>query len=148
MTLSSRLKTLLDENPSKTQAGLARATGAKPASISDWVNDRTKSINSKYLTNAANYFGVSSDWLSTGKGPKEPQGIINQAMAGLSPTGGLGTVSNRDSIQTLGEHFKTMSPGRKAAILSLLAEYEKDPDRITKEIEMLLGGGGDDSTIR
>jgi hypothetical protein len=147
MSLSSRLKNLLDENPSKSQAGLARATGAKPASISDWVNGRTKSINSKYLTSAALYFVVNSDWLATGKGPKEPQGIIARAMAGLDSRAQATGAHNDDDavISNFAENFAKLSPARQTAVLALMGEYGKNSgdDGLKREIANIMRMGKD-----
>lgn len=144
MSLSNRLKSLLDENPKKTQAGLARATGAKPASISDWVNGRTKSINSVYLTGAAAYLEVSSDWLATGKGPKyvvtgslaSEAGDTMQASASLGPT-------LEQAIEALALSFNSADNSTRETCAALLASLARNPgnhQRISTALNALLVG--------
>lgn len=147
MSLSSRLKTLLDENPSKTQAGLARATGAKPASISDWVNDRTKSINSKYLTHAANYLGVSSDWLATGKGPKHSMELSGTGTIGsFSASATLDAYKRPSLMEALAEISKAMLAADDLAriqakpLLAHLIENPEQADKIIPRLVALLDG--------
>lgn len=130
---------LLDENPSKSQAGLARATGARPASISDWVNDRTKSINSKYLTSAANYFGVSSDWLATGKGPKQGQdGHAVGSPASLSITAPTAVAQGLEAISAA---LAQMTDEQREVMAGKLASLARAPDSHTlkKSISESLG---------
>ena len=87
MTLSARLKLLFKEQPDKSQAGLARATGAKPPSVSDWVSGLTKSMNSEYLSRAASYFNVNSNWLSLGAGPKRNESTSTAPMPKAADAG-------------------------------------------------------------
>lgn len=68
-TLKERLAELSAGRPRGTQAELARRCGIEPASVSDWFSGKTKSIDGKYLTTVAEFFGVESHWLSTGKHP-------------------------------------------------------------------------------
>lgn len=68
MRLKDRLQHLLDEQPDKTKAGLARACGIKAPSVSAWFSGRTESLAGNNLLQAAAYFGVTPEWLSTGTG--------------------------------------------------------------------------------
>lgn len=70
-TLSERLKFLFKEDPTLTQAALARACGIKQPSINDWFSGRTKRITGKNLLRAAEYLKVTPEWLATGKGRRE-----------------------------------------------------------------------------
>lgn len=70
-TLSERLKFLFENNPKFTQAALARACGIKQPSISDWFSGRTKRITGQNLLKAAEYLGVTPEWLASGKGRME-----------------------------------------------------------------------------
>ncbi len=75
-TLASRLTKALQQKKGLTQAGLARACGVKPPSVSDWINGKTKTVEGANLINAAEYLGVRGKWLATGLGPMrldEPQ---------------------------------------------------------------------------
>jgi len=67
--LAERLKKALQQSTGKTQAGLARACGIKPPSVSDWMNGNTKSVEGSNLIKASEYLGVRSKWLATGLGP-------------------------------------------------------------------------------
>lgn len=68
-TLASRLTKALKDKQGLTQAGLARACGVKPPSVSDWINGKTKTVEGANLINAAEYLGVRGKWLATGLGP-------------------------------------------------------------------------------
>jgi transcriptional regulator with XRE-family HTH domain len=123
----------------KSQAGLARATGARPASISDWVNDRTKSINSKYLTSAANYFGVSSDWLATGKGPKQTQD--GHAVDSLAPQSSTGPAGVAQGVEAISAALAQMTDAQREVMAGKLASLARAPDSATlkKSISESLG---------
>ncbi|MCX8018395.1 MAG: helix-turn-helix domain-containing protein, partial [Rhodocyclaceae bacterium] len=56
----------------KTRAGLARACGVKPPSVSDWLNGRTKRLEGAHLLRAAAFLEVNPEWLATGSGPMQP----------------------------------------------------------------------------
>lgn len=59
-------------------ADLARACGIKPASVSDWITGKTKTIKGANLLAAARLLGVTPEWLSTGRGPRIAQGSDSQ----------------------------------------------------------------------
>lgn len=73
-TLSDRIKLAMDEKQCKA-ADVARAAGVKEASVSDWVNNVTKSLKAEPAIKAAQYLGVSPFWLVLGKGPKNPSDV-------------------------------------------------------------------------
>lgn len=60
----------MSERPDVTQADIARATGAKPPSVSAWINGDTKTMKIATATKAAALYGVNPLWLSTGQGDK------------------------------------------------------------------------------
>lgn len=68
-TLQSRLTEALREKGAKP-AHLASAVGATRATVSDWVNGKTKAISPDYLFAVADFLGVYPDWLAHGKGPR------------------------------------------------------------------------------
>jgi transcriptional regulator with XRE-family HTH domain len=75
-TLSERLQIALNRDQSLSQAGLAKACGVKPPSVSDWLSGKTKKIEGANLLMAAQYLSVDAWWLATGKGaidPSKPQ---------------------------------------------------------------------------
>lgn len=66
----SSLKDRLKESLAKaglSQAELARATKSSRASITDWLNGNTKTIEATRLLAAASRLGVDPEWLATGK---------------------------------------------------------------------------------
>lgn len=73
-TLSQRIREAMDEKPC-IAADVARAAGVKEASVSDWVNDVTKTLKAEPALKAAQFLGVSPFWLVLGKGPKKPSDI-------------------------------------------------------------------------
>lgn len=71
-TLAERLSFAFEEAkaaaPYKTKSGLARHCNVKTPSVSDWFSGRTKKITYENAVNAADYLGISADWLLTGEG--------------------------------------------------------------------------------
>ncbi len=67
----------LMENHQMKQADLARVAEARSSSVSDWLNRKSTSYT-KYLDKIANHFGVTTDYLLTGKESttKLPEGAI------------------------------------------------------------------------
>ncbi|MCQ4936738.1 helix-turn-helix domain-containing protein [Anaerotignum propionicum] len=57
---------ILMENHQMKQADLARVAGARSSSVSDWFNRKSSSYT-KYLDKIAKHFGVTVDYLMTGK---------------------------------------------------------------------------------
>jgi len=82
LPLTERLRLALERNPRLSQAGLARATGAKSASVSNWFTGKSLSLKAANLRKAAGYLGCSQHWLETGIG--DPGWTDQQA-----PSGGL-----------------------------------------------------------
>lgn len=82
MSLKERLKTALKQEGKKlSQAGLARACGIKPPSVSDWINGKTESMEGKNLVRAAGYLGVNPHWLGTGEGTMVAKGYAPDPLA-------------------------------------------------------------------
>jgi hypothetical protein len=78
-TLGERIAKAMASTPGKTQAGLARACGIRPPSVSGWLTGKSKSIDGTNLIKASEYLGVRSKWLATGLGPMttiEPVGLL------------------------------------------------------------------------
>ena len=57
---------------------LAIACGVKAPTSFHWASGKTKQIKAKPLLLAAKLFGVTPEWLSTGKEPKYPPGAFGQ----------------------------------------------------------------------
>lgn len=69
-TLSERLK-LAIERADVSKSDLAKACGVKPASVSDWLSGKSKSMRAPVAQKAAEFLNVSIIWLSTGEGSPE-----------------------------------------------------------------------------
>jgi transcriptional regulator with XRE-family HTH domain len=65
----SELATELDL-PRGWQARLAEHCKVKPPSVSAWISGDTKSLHGDALLRAAEFFGVTPQWLASGKGTK------------------------------------------------------------------------------
>lgn len=63
----------------KSQADLARATGAKSSSVANWLGGRTKNLRGANLVIVSQLLNVSEAWLGAGIGPRE------RTSAGLWP---------------------------------------------------------------
>lgn len=68
-TLKDRLEHIMAGPPKIKPAALARACKVKPPSVSDWLSGRTKQIEGQNLLRAADFLGVSPQWLASGGGP-------------------------------------------------------------------------------
>ena len=99
-TLAERLTLSLEEAkiaaPYKTKSGLARHCDVKTPSVSDWFSGRTKSIEYSNAIKAAEYLGVSADWLRTGEGDRhsnsvgvvtDPEEMENHGLIGIPEYG-------------------------------------------------------------
>lgn len=70
MSLIDRLKIALEESGA-TKSELARACGVKPASVSDWLSGKSKSMRAHTAQKAAAFLKVNPVWLATGEGSKD-----------------------------------------------------------------------------
>ncbi|RZT91163.1 transcriptional regulator with XRE-family HTH domain [Advenella incenata] len=66
--LSERLRYAM-QHADISQSDLARKTGAKRSSVSNWASGKTKNLKGKNLVLAAELLCVKSEWLATGQGP-------------------------------------------------------------------------------
>jgi transcriptional regulator with XRE-family HTH domain len=75
-TLQARMEELIARRWPTPQRGalaeLARAADVKSSSVAGWLNGKTKELSGPVLLRVADFFGVSKEWLATGKGPREP----------------------------------------------------------------------------
>jgi hypothetical protein len=69
-TLKDRLAEVSAELPRGWQARLAEFCRVKGPSVNAWVSGDTKSLEGEHLLKAAEFFGVTPQWMQTGKGPK------------------------------------------------------------------------------
>ena len=77
-SLSERLR-LAIERAKVTKSELARACGVKPASVSDWLSGKSKSMRAPIAQKAAAFLNVSLLWLSTGEGDPESGSNVSPA---------------------------------------------------------------------
>ena len=68
-TLASRVSEAMAERGCSLTE-LANAAGAKPPSVSDWLNGKTQTLKLSTALNAARFLGVEALWLAEGKGPR------------------------------------------------------------------------------
>lgn len=67
MSLADRLTQAI-ENARVSKSDLARACNVKPASVSDWLSGKSKSMRAHTAQLAAAFLKVNPVWLSTGEG--------------------------------------------------------------------------------
>lgn len=67
MTLANRIKKAR-EAAKLTKSDLARACGVSPASVTQWENGETKTLEGSNLVKIATATGVEANWIATGKG--------------------------------------------------------------------------------
>ncbi|TJZ75606.1 S24 family peptidase [Chitiniphilus eburneus] len=68
-TLKERLQlALAAAGPNKSMAGLSRHAGVSRTAVSLWFSGATQKLDGENLLRAAEYLGVSPQWLATGKG--------------------------------------------------------------------------------
>jgi transcriptional regulator with XRE-family HTH domain len=63
-TLSQRIKDAMAGPPKISGKALADACGISPASVSDWRNGETHTIEGKNLVRAADFLNVRAKWLA------------------------------------------------------------------------------------
>lgn len=78
-SLAERLSEALAKKPGASQADLARACGVKPPSVHGWFTGKTKSLKGVSLVRAANFLGVSKEWLSEGRGKRNSTDLEHHA---------------------------------------------------------------------
>lgn len=134
-TLMQRFALLQKEKPDISQADLARATGAKPPSVNAWFTGETKSMKAQTAAIAASLYGVNALWLATGKGPKEPQWIINRALAGLGPeplAPPISSVTLDQAIGVMALNFADADSSTRETCAALLASLARNPENHQK----------------
>lgn len=68
--MASRLRELIEEK-GVTPYEVSKMTGISQATLSRILNNNTTKLNIQNITILSEYFAVSYDWLSTGKGEKK-----------------------------------------------------------------------------
>jgi phage repressor protein C with HTH and peptisase S24 domain len=86
-TLKERLTLAMakakEQDSTKSQAGMARYCKVSKAAVTGWFSGGD--IQSTNASLAAEYLGVSTDWLTRGKGPMERVRLSNMALSESSP---------------------------------------------------------------
>lgn len=67
-TLAERVKLAMEGPPKILGKDLAKACGVAPASVSDWRNGETQTIEGLNLIKAAEFLNVRAKWLADGTG--------------------------------------------------------------------------------
>lgn len=72
MNIGDRIKQEIDADPAKSQVSAAAYAGIGKTTMSDLIAGRSRSSTKLHLI--AEYLGVTTRWLETGKPPKHPSG--------------------------------------------------------------------------
>lgn len=78
MTISERVFALFDKNKNKKQADLARVLGVRQNTITNWKQGKSNPP-AEHLELIADFFGVSIEYLVSGKDPC-PRSVINHGV--------------------------------------------------------------------
>lgn len=126
MTISERIFYLL-EKQNKKQADLVRVLDVRPNTVSDWKAKR-RNPDIVHLEKIADYFGVTVDYLVTGREPATA--FLNQGIIGDSCTHNTITINGnapRELSEIEGELLRicgNLDTKRKNALLSYAYELE------------------------
>ena len=77
-TLGERVQLAMNGPPRVLGKDLAAACGVAAASVSDWRNGETQTIEGQNLIRAAEFLGVRAKWLAEGTGPMREDGLDHQ----------------------------------------------------------------------
>ncbi len=127
MTISERIFQLF-EVQKKKQADLARALGVRQGTITNWKQARV-SPASEHLEAIADFFGVSVDYLVTGREPQHSvvaQGIFgNENSHNVVTINGTATLELSEFETELLQIFGELSTRQKNALLSYAYELKE-----------------------
>lgn len=126
MTISERIFQLFEEQKKK-QADLARVLGVRQNTITNWKQTKT-SPASEHLEAIAAFFGVSVDYLVTGREPQHSvvQGIYgNENSHNVVTIGGTATLELSEFETELLQIFGELSTRQKNALLSYAYELKE-----------------------
>lgn len=71
--LADRIKEIRKEL-GLNQPELGRLAGVSKGAINQWETGKTQAIKAEYLLKLSRATGYNSEWISSGKGPKKPEG--------------------------------------------------------------------------
>ena len=127
MTISERIFQLLAEQKKK-QADLARVLGVRQNTITNWKQAKT-SPASEHLEAIAAFFGVSIDYLVTGREPQHS--IVAQGIFGNENSHNVVTINGTAALELsefeteLLQIFGDLSTRQKNALLSYAYELKE-----------------------
>jgi transcriptional regulator with XRE-family HTH domain len=142
-TISTRLKELIGDK-GVTPYEISKMTGISQATLSRILNNNTTKLNIQNVTLLSEYFNVSYDWLSTGKGEKKDVHYGRY----IPRTGKANDVSGSyytgdpliDSHNRLAKAMETMAESNR-----ILAENNKrvaeSNEKVVNEILRVFAGG-------
>lgn len=121
--------------PTTSQADLARLTGAKSPSVSNWFGGRTKTLSVEHAHKLAEFFGCDPQWLSIGAG--SPKWSDAPPAPPAPPTG----PSLHDALERVGVALARAMPADDRAeladVMAMWARYE-GKDKYRQSVEELL----------
>lgn len=84
MSLKDRINELFDDyvrekDPAFCRADFARAVKVSRATVTDWMNGTTQTINGEKAHEVAKFFNVNAEYVQTGKGKKYPDRKMSEA---------------------------------------------------------------------
>ena len=66
-----------------TQQQLADACGISRSAVALWETGDTQAIKSEHIFKAARALNKNAEWLATGAGPEQPNGVLREIIAAL-----------------------------------------------------------------
>jgi transcriptional regulator with XRE-family HTH domain len=132
-TLGERVKLAMKGPPKVLGKDLAKACGVSAASVSDWRNGETQTIEGLNLIKAAEFLGVRAKWLAEGTGPIRED--VSQDHKVMAPAGQYVFSSKFDSLtselvqlfERLDKNHKHEFLGRLRGFVEGLDAHGKDP---------------------
>ena len=97
-TLPERLKEAMAGPPKITGRALAKACGVAPASVSDWLSGKSKTMEGANLVAACEFLKVRPKWLASGVGPMRND-QAHAWHAAQEPVAAAAALRMRDSVR-------------------------------------------------
>lgn len=142
-TLAERFEKLAALRPDISKGDIARSCGVKPPSVTGWFSGGSKNLKAETAIKAANLYGVSLEWLTSGKGEMLPtqSGATppdykpNQPLAPVEPArAAININANRrmkptsqDVVAELGALLAGVEPGRMGSVIAALTDLARSP---------------------
>lgn len=126
MEIADRIFQLL-EKQGKKQSDLARFIGVRPTTVSAWKGGGVPSVD--HLIHIAEFFGVSLDYLMTGKEPP-PAPVVKQGIFGNGNSNNTVAFGVGGELSEYDAELLTVWGGldirRKTALLTFAYDLEKE----------------------